>query len=229
MPGDRGSRFCRSCFRQGHEDTQCHYLTLCRGLYELSLMVSNRPGSRIGLTETRGALDRLANRRIRNRRRNIRRRERARAQMTNVARRGNHALNISRRGPVHAAATSQRVQSTTVRQPVVPAAAPTSGNAIAQDTPGEQVALPVLHPLRVPVHEPERVSSVATATSDTDVTMGFEEPNIGGMAVDASQPQPVDDLISFDTLDTAEDEVVVISSHTSDIVESHCGEIFTIV
>ncbi|PYH61234.1 uncharacterized protein BO96DRAFT_478835 [Aspergillus niger CBS 101883] len=182
-----------------------------------SLMVSNRPGSRIGLTETRGALDRLANRRIRNRRRNIRRRERARAQMTNVARRGNHALNISRRGPVHAAATSQSWLR------------PTSGNAIAQDTPGEQVALPVLHPLRVPVHEPERVSSVATATSDTDVTMGFEEPNIGGMAVDASQPQPVDDLISFDTLDTAEDEVVVISSHTSDIVESHCGELFTIV
>ncbi|GJP90234.1 COP9 signalosome subunit 1 [Aspergillus niger] len=176
-----------------------------------SLMVSNRPGSRIGLTETRGALDRLANRRIRNRRRNIRRRERARAQMTNVARRGNHALNISRRGPVHAAATSQSLLFPQLH------------------TPGEQVALPVLHPLRVPVHEPERVSSVATATSDTDVTMGFEEPNIGGMAVDASQPQPVDDLISFDTLDTAEDEVVVISSHTSDIVESHCGELFTIV
>ncbi|GKZ73397.1 hypothetical protein AnigIFM50267_010083 [Aspergillus niger] len=176
-----------------------------------SLMVSNRPGSRIGLTETRGALDRLANRRIRNRRRNIRRRERARAQMTNVARRGNHAMNISRRGPVHAAPTSQSLLF-----PQLP-------------TPGEQVTLPVLHSPRVLVHEPERVSSVATATSDTDVTMGFEEPNIGGMAVDASQPQPVDDLISFDTLDTAEDELVVISSHTSDIVESHCGELFTIV
>ncbi|RDK44281.1 hypothetical protein M752DRAFT_313095 [Aspergillus phoenicis ATCC 13157] len=204
MPGDRGSRFCRFCFRQGHEDTQCHYLTLCRGLYELSLMVSNRPGSRICLTETRGALDRLANRRIRNRRRNIRRRERARAQMTNV----------SRRGPVHAAPTSQSL--------LFP-------QLLAQATPGEQVTLPVLHSPRVLVHEPERVSSVATATSDTDVTMGFEEPNIGGMAVDASQPQPVDDLISFDTLDTAEDELVVISSHTSDIVESHCGELFTIV
>ncbi|KAL3255666.1 hypothetical protein ABHI18_008157 [Aspergillus niger] len=138
-------------------------------------------------------------------------------------------MNISRRGPVHAAPTSQRVPSTTVRQPVVPAAAPTSGNAVAQATPGEQVTLPVLHSPRVLVHEPELVSSVATATSDTDVTMGFEEPNIGGMAVDASQPQPVDDLISFDTLDTAEDELVVISSHTSDIVESHCGELFTIV
>lgn len=54
-------------------------------------------------------------------------------------------------------------------------------------------------------------------------------PRILLIAILYSQPQPVDDLISFDTLDTAEDEVVVISSHTSDIVESHCGELFTIV
>ncbi|PYH72297.1 uncharacterized protein BO88DRAFT_210088 [Aspergillus vadensis CBS 113365] len=35
MPGDRESRFCRFCSRPGHEDTQCNFLTLCRGLYEL--------------------------------------------------------------------------------------------------------------------------------------------------------------------------------------------------
>ena len=37
-----------------------------------------------------------------------------------------------------------------------------------------------------------------------------------------------DHLIDSDTLDTAEDEVVVISNHTSDILENHCGELFTI-
>ncbi|GKZ34838.1 hypothetical protein AbraIFM66950_005235 [Aspergillus brasiliensis] len=75
----------------------------------------------------------------------------------------------------------------------------------------------------------ESVPSVVTVTSDTDVTMGVEELDNGGSEVNASQSQPVDDLIVFDTLDTAEDEIVVISGHNSDIVESHCGEIFTIV
>ncbi|EHA25362.1 hypothetical protein ASPNIDRAFT_42280 [Aspergillus niger ATCC 1015] len=113
--------------------------------------------------------------------------------------------------------------------------------------PAAQVALPVQHPPSLPVPEPEHVHnppslpvpepedvhnppslpvpdpepvpSVATATSDTGVTMGVEEPEHGGNAVDTNQLQPVDDVIGFDTLDTAGDEIVVNSSHTSDIIK----------
>ncbi|CAK46320.1 uncharacterized protein An12g06140, partial [Aspergillus niger] len=99
--------------------------------------------------------------------------------------------------------------------------------------PAAQVALPVQHPPSLPVPEPEDVHnppslpvpdpepvpSVATATSDTGVTMGVEEPEHGGNAVDTNQLQPVDDVIGFDTLDTAGDEIVVNSSHTSDIIK----------
>ncbi|OJI84160.1 hypothetical protein ASPTUDRAFT_43152 [Aspergillus tubingensis CBS 134.48] len=49
-----------------------------------SLMVSHRPGTRVNLTETQRALDRIVTRRNRNRRRAIRRRERVRARITDV-------------------------------------------------------------------------------------------------------------------------------------------------
>ncbi|GLB18924.1 hypothetical protein AtubIFM61612_008821 [Aspergillus tubingensis] len=214
MPGDRGSRFCRFCSRPGHEDTQCNFLTLCRGLYELSLMVSHRPGTRVNLTETQRALDRIVTRRNRNRRRAIRRRERVRARITDVARRGNHALNISRRGPVHAAASMRRL---------------TSGPANAQVIPGEEMTLPAHHLPSLPAPEAESVSPVPTATSDTDVTMGVEELEISTNALEASRSQSADDLIVLDTLDTADDFVVMNLSQTNEIIENHCPELFTIV
>ncbi|BCS03748.1 uncharacterized protein AKAW2_70626S [Aspergillus luchuensis] len=229
MPGDRGSRFCRFCLRPGHEDTQCNFLTLCRGLYELSLMISHQPGTRVNLTETQRALDRIVTRRNRNRRRAIRRRERVRARMTDVARRGNHALNISRRGPIHAVATTPSVPSSMLRLPAIPAAALTSGPANAQAIPAEEMTLPAHHLPSLPAPEAESVSSVPTATSDTDVTMGVEELEISPNAVDASRSQPADDLIVLDTLVTADDFVVMNSSQTNEIIENHCTELFTIV
>ncbi|GFN20130.1 COP9 signalosome subunit 1 [Aspergillus tubingensis] len=229
MPGDRGSRFCRFCSRPGHEDTQCNFLTLCRGLYELSLMVSHRPGTRVNLTETQRALDRIVTRRNRNRRRAIRRRERVRARITDVARRGNHALNISRRGPVHAAASMRSVPSTMLRLPAIPPAALTSGPANAQVIPGEEMTLPAHHLPSLPAPEAESVSPVPTATSDTDVTMGVEELEISTNALEASRSQSADDLIVLDTLDTADDFVVMNLSQTNEIIENHCAELFTIV
>ncbi|KAI2813477.1 hypothetical protein CBS115989_9430 [Aspergillus niger] len=147
---DRASRFCRFrrfCFRQGHEeggphdneDTQCHYLTLCHGLYyrglcELFLMMSNRPGSRVGPWLHHAGID-------------------------NIVPFGGPPFYIPQKGGLHR------------------------------------------HP-----------------TGDYYVARkGGPPPMVA--AVDASQSQT----------GHSRGQVVVISSHTSDIVESHCGELSTVV
>ncbi|GAA89294.1 hypothetical protein AKAW_07408 [Aspergillus luchuensis IFO 4308] len=117
-----------------------------------------------------------------------------------------------------------------LRLPAIPAAALTSGPANAQAIPAEEMTLPAHHLPSLPAPEAESVSSVPTATSDTDVTMGVErELEISPNAVDASRSQPADDLIVLDTLVTADDFVVMNSSQTNEIIENHCTELFTIV
>ena len=82
------------------------------------------------------------------------------------------------------------------------------------------MALIVHNPPNLPVPGPEPINSTTTATSDTDVNMGSKEAENGDNAVDTGQLQPVDDVSGFDTLDTAEGDIGVISSHTSNIVKS---------
>ncbi|PWY62450.1 hypothetical protein BO83DRAFT_349788 [Aspergillus eucalypticola CBS 122712] len=116
-----------------------------------------------------------------------------------------------------------------LRLPAIPPAALTSGPANAQAIPAEEMTLPVHHLPSLPAPEAESVSSVPTPTSDTDVTMGVEELEISTNAVDASRSQSVDDLLVLDTLDTADEFVMMTSSQTNEIIENHCAESFTIV
>ncbi|GAQ44859.1 hypothetical protein AtubIFM56815_009346 [Aspergillus tubingensis] len=102
----------------------------------------------------------------------------------------------------------------------VTATGPTSEYTPARTTPAEQMALIVHNPPNLPVPGPEPIVSTTTATSDTDVNMGSKGAENGDNAVDTDQLQPVDDVSGFDTLDTAEGDIGVISSHTSNIVKS---------
>ncbi|GLB07564.1 hypothetical protein AtubIFM57258_002910 [Aspergillus tubingensis] len=103
----------------------------------------------------------------------------------------------------------------------VTAAGPTSKYTPARTTPAEQMALIVHNPPNLPVLGPEPIGSTTTATSDTDVNMGSKEAENSDNAVDTSQLQPVDDVSGFDTLDAAEGDIGVISSHTGSLIKSH--------
>ncbi|PYI03921.1 hypothetical protein BO78DRAFT_189349 [Aspergillus sclerotiicarbonarius CBS 121057] len=248
MPNARGNRFCHFCSRGGHTDSQCFYMTLCHGLYELALMISHRPAARAALSETQTALQRLVTRRQRNRRQRIRRRERQRARVnhplslrtqpgsrTRVFRqtqpgrqardgRGSQVTNTGNHRPVIATASSHSAASSANGRPNTN----TAGPSFAADT---QATSPMLNQEGPRSPHLESVSSVTVGPVDIDITMSFEEPERRDGPSDASRPSnAAEDIITLDPLDTAEDERgVAIRGSSGDVVERYCGEIFTMI
>ncbi|PWY71042.1 hypothetical protein BO94DRAFT_590017 [Aspergillus sclerotioniger CBS 115572] len=261
MPTDRSNRYCHFCSRTGHTDSQCFYMTLCHGLYELALMVSHRPGGRLRFNETQTAIQRLVSRRQRNQRRRMRRNERERAQVNrptgrrpqlgpqirvgrrhqsrrpyqssrlHQARRGVQVRNAGGYRPVRTVILPNRPAPSTNGQP-------NPGTAVPSSTGNNQATPPTQQLLSTQNQEGPRsphhgsVSSTTIGPVDTDISMTLDEPERPDDQRDASGlSNPDDDLLTFDPLDTAEDEARAraVRGNSVEVVERYCGEIFTMI
>ncbi|KAI2934401.1 hypothetical protein CBS147320_977 [Aspergillus niger] len=209
---DRASRFCRFrrfCFRQGHEeggphdneDTQCHYLTLCHGLYyrglcELFLMMSNRPGSRVGPWLHHAGID-------------------------NIVPFGGPPFYIPQKGGLHRHPTGDYYVARVEKFVHVSGLSDLADLCVLCQCPalGRDMNL-----RRTSFHNPMGLTNTHRVLDRIEAHPSIFLRRKGGpppmvAAVDASQSQT----------GHSRGQVVVISSHTSDIVESHCGELSTVV